>query len=1621
MRRRPKKRWLALATFLIALLVALATVFFVAFYTAFGARLLLHSALGWYHREIPGRIHVDKIEGSLAKGLSLLSVTAVSEDNEPIVDVAELYISVSPANLLLGEIIVPSVKLKGGRVRLVEREGRLSMADLIVPSDSVEEPPVGPLVPSLGAHLNIARIVIDDVQLIVDEKNTDKPLVQLDALHGKLDWKEQLRVNISRLDGELNVMPEPLQVSMTDTRQIELKSSSVSTGFSIRSKMGTVHIAVQSVLSDALSTRAKLTFDVPALATVLGDTELLPGLNGTLRGHGDVHFRLDENRGPKVDATLMCDQCVVPAMGDVTMTADAHLHDMSTSVNVEADGGGISLKGKYDGELNASGKVSLQLDGALSKSVAGSLGVDAEIDRFSVKSTCATGDAFFCESAVQLNGAHFGNSRIHNLQADMNGTVEGDVIAVQGDVVARGVHAKKYDFQRLRLSGAFKNDRAKLTVQLKRRQSESANINATILFSDTVTVQIDELKSTLMGVQVEAQQPFSLRIRDKDYWDASTAVLKVNRTPVRFEKLARNGLELTGDVSFENLALQDVGALLEKPMGGTAAGRILIGGASLNPDVSLELDVTNLSLNNISLDSLSTKARLSNGALSFDMNAIRHDEPVVEMNGIASVLMNLDTFEFKVYETKPQRVEWTLHQISSQDFAGWVSLPEKLSFRFDADGMLTREGQEIELKNTMAVALSHPATGDMSVSMQTRMQRQRQHLELDATDGFGRPIQMQLDADFPVNALLKGKPPIGKVNMTADVDGSRVGASIQVRPESQLDVSLDLESLSVPLMASYVGWGDTPLEGAVSGNVKWSMDTQTLAISPIAGEPWRLSWELRHISHTLVQKLGMTIEPVMFDTGFSGSVVYDGTDIRAAGDLDGWVGHGLFLRFPAQLHYELSRERQDLRAEWMMPNGVPASFTVGAAMDLVHLLQGKFTIPSYQAQLRWGDIQLALDGYLNDMQNGELRARADNVRLSSLKPFLQTDKVDATLDLNVDVQLHDGQVQGSCNVEASAVTGENWRLDLAQLKATFKDDKLRVSLVGQHPYGDDITLSASIPIHIDAPAGTVQWQRLEPHRLQWQIPGMGLYPFRQLLKLPDVFDIRLESKGNVTGNADAFWASVSFLGMVQTPGAISVPWQMDVHIRPDKQDAQLSMSFDNENRFILKANAIGHIPSIVAGKTDWRDVPFEATLRSGRFDLRLLELMPFPVVSRPDGELYARADIKGTANSPDFSGSIKIRNGRFAIAGLANQIQKLYGDIKLHNNSLSVPKMRFRSGRGNGAFSGKVAALKGVWKGKGNLKLSRFPVATSGLPRFVADLISHFRFEATANKFDAEVELLKTTFTKPAESRNTMRFVPSNSNVTVRNSGDPTDAESPGMDYRIQLLSRDPITVTGKDMDTRWNMNLLFGRTDGLGSIGGDIRSERGRFTLFQSNFTLHKGQLTLASTPHMTAYVQLESSSNISSYTVNLNVTGNLMHPKLHLSSSPLLSEEQILSLLVSGSAEEDAETSTGAITTLLSVQYPGIHNLLYNKFGISQLRVETTDQGSTALKAGKRVTKRSTVYTVMNTNPAKNENEYEIQVETSVTDKTSVGSAFGERASSIGMYRRIPIPNKKSKRLEK
>ncbi|MEP6801082.1 MAG: translocation/assembly module TamB domain-containing protein [Acidobacteriota bacterium] len=315
---------------------------------------------------------------------------------------------------------------------------------------------------------------------------------------------------------------------------------------------------------------------------------------------------------------------------------------------------------------------------------------------------------------------------------------------------------------------------------------------------------------------------------------------------------------------------------------------------------------------------------------------------------------------------------------------------------------------------------------------------------------------------------------------------------------------------------------------------------------------------------------------------------------------------------------------------------------------------------------------------------------------------------------------------------------------------------------------------------------------------------------------------------------------------------------------------------------------------------------------SGTIDAALLAL-EFPNLALT-GRVVMDIKAGGTLAAPNLSGSLRVEKGKYRLASLSQIVDNIDASVTFQGSRADL-EGRAKFGGGEIYASGAVRLDR--------LTLQDFRVSLQAR-RVALHYPQDLRLQVDAdlvasgngrrNDLRGEVTLLRGTYSRD--------FEVTLSDLLARSrSADTIVAQEP---WREQT-SLDVRIVSSAALEVRNNLARLTATVDLLarGTVadptvtGQIVLDEGGRITFRDVKYDVESGTITFASARGFTPILDIHARAEVRGYDLIVNLVGTWPRIQTSFSSDPPLPDEQIFSLLLTGSAPTSRATASTDTTS--------------------------------------------------------------------------------------------------------
>ena len=386
----------------------------------------------------------------------------------------------------------------------------------------------------------------------------------------------------------------------------------------------------------------------------------------------------------------------------------------------------------------------------------------------------------------------------------------------------------------------------------------------------------------------------------------------------------------------------------------------------------------------------------------------------------------------------------------------------------------------------------------------------------------------------------------------------------------------------------------------------------------------------------------------------------------------------------------------------------------------------------------------------------------------------------------------------------------------------------------------------------------------------------------------------------------------------------------------------------------------------------------------GAFDLKLngkLEAaLANPLLEargeRVAGDVTVNASVTGTVRSPGVGGSIDLANGELRDYVHGAHLSSVTAHLTGNQGTLRLETLTARAGPGELTATGQIGVLQPQLPLTLRLSAKKAQPVTSDV--LTANLDADLKAEGTLRErinLSGTIKLNRAVIGIP-------NALPSEVAVLdVRHPGQappPPPQRSLVIGLDLKLHAPREILVQGRGLNAELGGDLHIGGTTASPAVSGGFEMIRGTFALASTQLNFTSGRVSFNGaglTGKIDPTLDFTAQSTVSDATATLHITGLADSPQFELSSSPPLSQDEILARLLFGESASrltalQAAEIGAALAKLSGVGGSGPDPLarVQKALGLDRLSVEGgsssgapgTQNSGTSLEAGRYVSNR-------------------------------------------------------------
>jgi hypothetical protein len=413
-----------------------------------------------------------------------------------------------------------------------------------------------------------------------------------------------------------------------------------------------------------------------------------------------------------------------------------------------------------------------------------------------------------------------------------------------------------------------------------------------------------------------------------------------------------------------------------------------------------------------------------------------------------------------------------------------------------------------------------------------------------------------------------------------------------------------------------------------------------------------------------------------------------------------------------------------------------------------------------------------------------------------------------------------------------------------------------------------------------------------------------------------VVNARLDGDGTIADLKTRLDLQVRDLRNELWPKMEPATFELNVQTAQDRLTASGKLQQPRIQPLEITASMPFDVPKIVQARGFADDTPITAKARISRTSVNFVRQF-VPELRQLDGDLGLDVDVSGTLGHPVLSGAgdMTVNAARFTNATLP-ALHSFNARVTFRDNALSLDRFGGDLAGGPFTMSGRVTFVK-----------LTDPILDLQM-RAQSVLVA--RNDALTARADGDVKvtgpLAAATVSGTVALTNT-RFLKNIDLIPIGLPGRPAPQPPterpeffslPGPPFRdwkfdVAIKTKDPVLIRGNLATGEATTDLKLTGTGLKPGLQGMVHMEGVEATLPFSRLNVSRGSLTFNPNDSTNPTIDLQGTSVIRDYTVRVYVYGTLLSPQAIFTSEPPLPQEEIISLIATGTTRR--ELSTGNV----------------------------------------------------------------------------------------------------------
>ncbi|MDD5277433.1 MAG: translocation/assembly module TamB domain-containing protein [Methylovulum sp.] len=482
----------------------------------------------------------------------------------------------------------------------------------------------------------------------------------------------------------------------------------------------------------------------------------------------------------------------------------------------------------------------------------------------------------------------------------------------------------------------------------------------------------------------------------------------------------------------------------------------------------------------------------------------------------------------------------------------------------------------------------------------------------------------------------------------------------------------------------------------------------------------------------------------------------------------------------------------------------------------------------------------------------------------------------------------------------------NGQLTVANLQADWNREKLHLLNPVAITYANGVTVNK---LRLGLREATLLMDgRISPNLAMTatvnKLPADLLAQFMPELAATGTLQAKAELNGTLTQPTGHITIEAVDLQMKSGPGRALPVAKLTASATLEGTAAQINVQCDAGTNATLN----------IRGQAPLNPTGLLALHTTGAINLKLLDPLLTADGRRVRGQINLDAEISGVLSAPVVTGTAQLNNGEIRDYTMGANITGIKGVFRANAGVLTIDQFEGRAGQGSVAVKGTIDLLKP------DMPVNLAITARNARPLASDRLTVTLNSDLTISGLVAgQLRATGAVLIKRAEIRIPERMPTSIAVLKFNTPNNAAEEPPPKADSNLLLnlaiTATDSIFVRGRGVDAELAGVIKLRGTAANPDPIGSFTLRRGEFSLAGKTLTFTKGIVGFDGGSLTDPSLNLIANSTSDNITATLTITGTANKPKILLSSTPELPQDEILARLL-------FSRSTASLSTLEMIQ---------------------------------------------------------------------------------------------------